>query len=104
MSSSRTSPGLHATAREYAGLYLSSPGLSDSPWATRYRPRVRGLTLRRPLPACYRAIVRLYLLTQNELSEVLNRNTTREPLLSLLRQADRQFLCAHRNTIRQLIK
>src|SRR6185369_6016524 len=42
---SRTRPGLHAVAREYAGLFLvlATPELADSPWATRCRPRVRGL-------------------------------------------------------------
>src|SRR5262249_56341007 len=41
---SRTRPGLHAVAREYAGSYVRVvryPGLADSPWATRCRPRVR---------------------------------------------------------------
>src|SRR6185369_10488556 len=42
---SRTRPGLHAAAREYAGSppVRAFPGLADSPWATRCRPRVRGL-------------------------------------------------------------
>src|SRR5689334_4318797 len=43
---SRTRPGLHAVAREYAGFYgylAAYPGLADSPWVTRRRPRVRGL-------------------------------------------------------------
>src|SRR6185369_6909638 len=45
---SRTRPGLHAFAREYAGSppVRASPGLADSPWATRCRPRVRGLASR----------------------------------------------------------
>src|SRR6185369_3125840 len=45
---SRTRPGLHAVAREYAGsrrCCVAYPGLADSPWATRCRPRVRGLQL-----------------------------------------------------------
>src|SRR6185295_5076685 len=42
---SPTRLGLYAIAREYAGSLLvrAYPGLADSPWATRCRPRVRGL-------------------------------------------------------------
>jgi len=78
----------------------TSPRLADSPWATCYRPRVPGLALQLAIEqSCGYISWR-----KNELSEVLNRNTTREPFLSLLRQTNRQFLCAHRNTIRQFIK
>jgi hypothetical protein len=46
---SRTRPGLHAAAREYAGscgCVVAYPRLADSPWATRCRPltRARGLS------------------------------------------------------------
>src|SRR5689334_21583409 len=99
---SGTRPGLHAAAREYAGLPYAVDVPSD-----------RGLALGHMLPhasaqACLTAAIEQscgYISwRKNELSEVLNRNTTREPFLSLLRQTNRQFLCAHRNTIRQFIK